>query len=107
MDLDLSKPPQKVLRVKLKGDKTLELVLKRIRVRDSKAHDAEITALNKQLEAGELDGLEYSFQMLKISCEKFDEKLVKTLYDDELTAIWKKLRELKAMSLEESPEKKS
>jgi len=106
-ELDLSKPTQRVLTVKLKGDKSLSFTLKRIKIKDAKAHAAEVKKLSDKLTAGALDGLTFSYEMLKLTCEPFNETLAGQLDDEQLGAIWQKVRELKEKPLEESPEKKS
>jgi len=107
MELDLSSAPKKVLTVKLKGDKTLDFTLKKVKIKDAKTHSAQVKKLTDKLNASEIDGLSFSYEMLKLTCEPFNETLAGSLDDDQLSAIWKKVRELKEMSTEETPEKKS
>lgn len=106
-ELDLSEPPKRVLQVKLKGNKSLYFTLKRIKIKDAKAHAAKIKKLSDALAAGETDGLTFSYEMLKLTCEPFDETLAGQLDDEQLGAIWSKVRELKEKPLEETAEKKS
>lgn len=107
MELDLSKPAQRVLQVKLSETKSISFILKRIKVKDAKAHAEKVKALMGRLEKGDIDGLTYSLEMLKLTCEPFDEKAAGNLDDDQLTAIWKGVRALKEGNAEETPEKKS
>lgn len=106
-ELDLSKPVQRVLSVKLRGDKSLDFTLRRIKIKDAKEHSAKVKKLTDKLAAQEIDGLSFAYEMLKLTCEPFDEKLAGQLDDEQLSAIWKKVRELKEQPAEETPEKKS
>jgi hypothetical protein len=106
-ELDLSKPLQRVLSVKLKGDKTLDFTLKRIKIKDAKAHAGKVKKLTDALSMNEVDGLTFSYEMLKLTCEPFNETLAGQLDDEQLTAIWRKVRELKEEPAPETTEKKS
>lgn len=107
MDLDLSKPRQRVLRVKLSETKSIDFTLKRVKIKEGKAHSAKIKTLTDALNAGETDGLSFSFDMLKLTCEPFDEATVLKLDEDALGEIWRAVRKLKEMPLEETAEKKT
>lgn len=107
MELDLSKPRQKVLRVRLSESKSIDFTIRRLKIKDGKPHAAKIKVLTDALNEGKLDGLTFSFEMLKLTCEPFDEKAVEKLDEDQLTEIWRSVRKLKETPLEESTEKKT
>jgi hypothetical protein len=109
-ELDLSAPVQRVLSVKLKAGKELEFILRRVKIKDAKTHSAKQKKLTDALNSGDLDGLTFSYEMLKATCQAWSDeqdKLVMDLDDEQLGAIWRKVRELKEAPTDETAEKKT